>query len=248
VTNGDAGQFSVAILRDSDNAVRSFTPAEVADGTANTWVQAGVGGAANGFVRRGYDQSVTALDVSNLNHADQSDPTKMPKLFDSSTGLILENGKAAIDFTSSYTCLLRSFTALPQPNHFFYILNPKLQPEVFITSVDYSQRNQIGSDTNTTHAIYAGAPKGAPTTNTNRNLYSTLFDGSASKIYENETLILEADPGSQSLGGLTLGGFPTFSYSNFTGVMQIVVIYPSDQSANRDAIETAINNEYSIYP
>jgi len=44
-TNGDPGQWSVTVLRDSDNALRSFTPAEVADGTANTWVQAA--GAAN---------------------------------------------------------------------------------------------------------------------------------------------------------------------------------------------------------
>lgn len=138
VTNGDPGQFSVAILRDSDNAVRSFTPAEVSDGTANTWVQAG-GGAANGFVRRAYDQSVTALDVSNLKHAEQSDPTRMPKLFDSSTGIVLENGRAAIQFDGANN-LMAIESSL---SYFNFMHNGTKFFDCFILSHDKTSRGEI---------------------------------------------------------------------------------------------------------
>ena len=251
VTNGDSGQFSVAILRDSDNAVRSFTPAEVADGTANTWVQAA--GAANGFVRRGYDQSVTALDVSNLNHADQESTPAMPKLFDSSTGLILENGKAALEFDGS-----NDFLTIPQN-----LCTNSFQ----ITSV----ANAVGLG-----PIYT---QGTNATWFNRAIVMRPNFGIVAASSNNDTLVIsDVDISNtslityQNISGITEKGFKNaveygsvasvggpqsqsqaaIGYDNssfwLSGNLFFLVVYPSDQSANRTAIETAINNEYSIYP
>jgi hypothetical protein len=243
VTNGDPGQFSVAILRDSDNAVRSFTPAEVADGTANTWVQAG-GSAANGFVRRGYDQSVTALDVSNLNHADQESTPAMLKLFDSSTGLILENGKAAMEFNSNW--IVSTFSLLPQPNTIFSVAATKLSTEfrLLYDSADGVERNTYDTDGD----AFAGSVLSGPGWVLNESyIHSIIYNGASSSIYRNSVLLVTGNVGSQGLTGLTIGSRFN-NVSPFRGVVQSFIVYPSDQSANRPGIETAINNEYSIYP
>ena len=282
VTNGDTGQFSVAILRDSDNAVRSFTPAEVADGTANTWVQAE--GAANGFVRRGYDQSVTALDVSNLNHANQTTTAEMPKLFDSSTGLILENGKAAMDFSSD-------FLTIPNSKNKFKFLHNGTSNTVFVVA-----SFGISSDPNTSYGILGNNAGGGLNTGysifyddrsifeRNNSFSSTIRNPESVRLLENnffqantigllyvfsdsDNVILNdrqkiglngsVEIGSNTFSGISQDNDATFDLqlgaagndvALMTGQMQIFVIFDNDQSTNRPGIETAINNEYSIYP
>jgi len=264
VTNGDSGQFSVAILRDSDNAVRSFTPAEVADGTANTWVQAGVGGAANGFVRRGYDQSVTALDVSNLNHADQSDPTKMPKSFDSSTGLILENGKAAMDFdavddTFNSDSYLNGLDAAAIIN----ISSPSVTNAFsniysgFDSFTSYNILFRYQDDSKISAALSGVSASGNYATSVSyaaqQNLIFVNFDNSLSAGNQVDIYLNGADAntsGSNDVGTLkspTNGYIGSRAGSNlFNGNMQVIVIYPFDfSSINITAISDLFNTEYN---
>ena len=247
VTNSDTGQFSVAILRDSDNAVRSFTPAEVADGTANTWVQAGVGGAANGFVRRGYDQSVTALDVSNLNHADQDSTPAMPKLFDSSTGLILENGKAALDFDGVNDSLVTSYS-VSQPITGISVFSTRVTSSsamaVFGGSNGNSRISHIRSGTN--FGSYFGALNLISSTgiDTNQHLHFVVINGTNSSYFYDGVNTDNGNTGSLDLINLSIGVGAITSYD---GLGQFFAVYPANQSTNRNAIETAINNEYNIY-
>jgi hypothetical protein len=247
VTNSDTGQFSVAILRDSDNAVRSFTPAEVADGTANTWVQAGVGGAANGFVRRGYDQSVTALDVSNLNHADQDSTPAMPKLFDSSTGLILENGKAALDFDGVNDSLVTSYS-VSQPITGISVFSTRVTSSsamaVFGGSNGNSRISHIRSGTN--FGSYFGALNLISSTgiDTNQHLHFVVINGTNSSYFYDGVNTDNGNAGSLDLINLSIGVGAITSYD---GLGQFFAVYPANQSTNRNAIETAINNEYNIY-
>jgi hypothetical protein len=250
VTNGDPGQFSVAILRDSDNAVRSFTPAEVADGTANTWVQAGVGGAANGFVRRGYDQSVTALDVSNLNHGDQSDPTKMPKLFDSATGLVLQNGKAAIEFDGVNDFL--PFTEISFTNNSFASVVANIG----------GVRGRVLSSSDLKNADFYWFAGGVASNLINAGSSGVIFGSNTTYLGTQSIMTVQTSASTLTLHinsvidmnstGLTVGNFSIQQIGRqtqeFSGSFQFCVIYPANQSANRPGIETAINNEYSIYP
>jgi len=244
VTNSDTGQFSVAILRDSDNAVRSFTPAEVADGTANTWVQAGVGGAANGFVRRGYDQSVTALDVSNLNHADQDSTPAMPKLFDSSTGLILENGKAALDFDGVDDDLTLS-SEISTDTHYMSMVAAN------------TTKGRILGDTTYAHFLESGATDNRYRIDgTIYNLGTRIFQTqelgtwsrvtTSSEFFQDGTSINSATVVAGDYKLKVIGSTNNDVHSD--GLIQELIIFDSDQSSNRPGIETAINNEYSIYP
>jgi hypothetical protein len=65
----------VEVRRSSDGALRSFTAAEVTDGTLVAWVGAG----NNGTVSKWYDQSTTS-GVPNANHAVQTDAASQPRI------------------------------------------------------------------------------------------------------------------------------------------------------------------------
>lgn len=252
VTNGDTGQFSVTVYRDSDNAMRSFTPAEVADGTANTWRSAA--GAANGLVRRAYDQSVTALDVSNLNHADQSDPTKMPKLFDSATGLILENGKAAIQFDGAND-ILETENAISGGNTqrtFFNIAKGNSSNDVFYAYGDLTTSGSYWAYRAQTALAVVGNKIWANSPQLSQSLGVLQFAGTNVNdvdFYLNSVLQLSTSSVPADINTVSttvkIGNNLTTSFLN--GLIQALVFYNSDQSTNRPGIETAINNEYNIY-
>jgi len=186
---------------------------------------------------------VTALDGSNLNHADQATPANMPKLFDSSTGLILENGKAAMEFNSNW--IVSTFSLLPQPNTIFSVAATKLSEfSLLYDSADGVERNTYDTDGD----AFAGSVLSGPGWVLNESyIHSIIYNGASSSIYRNSVLLVTGNVGSQGLTGLTIGSRFN-NVSPFRGVVQSFIVYPSDQSANRPGIETAINNEYSIYP
>ena len=49
------------------------------------------------------------------------------------------------------------------------------------------------------------------------------------------------------VGGMTIGTYTTASLFYWDGAFQEVIIYDTDQTANRLAIEANINNQYDIY-
>lgn len=249
LTNGQPGQWSVAVFRDFDDSIKSFTPAEVADGTANTWVQEL--GPSDGFVRRWYDQSVTALDVSNLNHADQSDPTKMPKLFDSATGLILVNGKAAMEINGNFLQIETDVFAGKYPDITIvggidsYSNNGAMAFSAIVGPLYW----QFGPLTKFYVQGASNSGTGIAVDDGLRRLMNLHADASAQYVRYNGIQY------SHSVGVKTItAGIKTyriFSYPvvgwDWLGICQLYLIYADNQDTNRSGIETAINNEYSIY-
>lgn len=241
VTNGDTGQFSETVLRDSDNAVRSFTPAEVADGTANTWVQAA--GAANGLVRRAYDQSVTALDVSNLNHADQTTTANMPKLFDSSTGLITEGGKAAIQNSANLAGVstrlsTASFSpAISQPFHYFIVHRHDIASRP-VTSSDPTAVYGT-SATSANFRMFAGVDFTIGSSPIGQRIISALFNSSSSIGRVNGVQYVSGNTGGNSLSDIELGdGFDS-------GKTQLILLFPENKTSITATIEGVLNTEYN---
>jgi len=82
-----AGLDVVEVREDSGDTTQTFTAAELTDGTLATFC-----GANNGYVKTWYDQS------GNANNATQATLVDQPKIYDSATGLITEDGLPAIDF------------------------------------------------------------------------------------------------------------------------------------------------------
>ncbi len=252
LTNGQVGQWSVAVFRDFDDAIKSFTPAEVADGTANTWVQEL--GPSDGFVRRWYDQSVTALDVSNLNHADQESTPAMPKLFDSSTGLILENGKAAMEFNFDF--LSTNYNGLVQDFSVFSVQKVTAANKVF-WSYDYSFPNtgvlyRSGGSDQIILFLDDGGESDISYTFSWINMFLSVvtYDSGSVTIRNNGAQVATGTDNYATTGAISflIGENPAFSGARFQGRMQSIILYPFEQTTNEAAMEALINNEYSIYP
>lgn len=238
-TEGQTGPYTVLVRRDNDDALRSFTYTEVSDGTLTTWV----GPANNGFVRILYDQS------TNGNHATQGTAASQPKIVNAGS-LVVENGKAALDFDGVNDYLTATFAEITQPTTHvivakFNILN---ENKIIIDGNNDNATRQVSLfNRNTGNTdIFAGSLASFATNDTNQNSYFIKFAGGSSEASKNGNNTTGLSAGTNSLQNLTIGanlGKDAFA----TTTLQGIIIYPSDQSANRAAIETAINTEYSIY-
>ena len=235
----------VRVRRDSDNAEQDFTATEITDGTLATFVGSG----NNGYVTTWYDQSGNSNDVT------QTSAIAQPKIYDSVSGLVLENGNPALDFDG---------------------VNDEFQ---IITQHDISNLSSwilAASD----GVNLSGIALGLGTSSGNSRWYVPyLFNSSFVFGYANNSNAIAgiASDANQHLfsaiAGITQGNFTGFidgqsqgtanlavstvSQGNYGigstgsiewgGTIQEVVIYNSDQSSNRIGIETNINNYYNIY-
>jgi hypothetical protein len=83
---------------------------------------------------------------------------------------------------------------------------------------------------------------------TSKNLVVGVYDGTNSSLSLNgNTSNFTNTVGADSINSLSTIGFSIGSGNYYDGTMQEFIIYNTDQSANREAIETNINNQYDIY-
>lgn len=261
LTNGQVGQWSVAVFRDFDDAIKSFTPAEVADGTANTWVQEL--GPSDGFVRRWYDQSVTVLDVSNLNHADQENKPNMPKLFDSATGLILENGKAALDFDGINDFLIHNTMPFVQ-GEFAIFSCARLEIPTGLGNGIFDASNNIAFGAangfrldNYNGSLRLGSNKSFTifsNTITALRIYSGVINSTTRKLYVNNTNVSTTSGDNRvnwtnvtqfKLGAMTNGSSQSDGIFFLPGKISTLTAYNADQESNMSAIISIINTAYN---
>ena len=230
----------VRVRRSSDNAQKDFTAAEVSDGSLASWVGAG----NNGFVRTWYDQS------GNGNNAVQTTSANQPTIV-SSGSVILEAGKPTLQFDGINDKLQADGVSLAQPFQFFFVAKETTDGTASNTFIDATgQRANFFLSAITGTTISAGAilSDGAYPSNV-RTLYTALYNSTNSFIARQGTITATGDAGSGGLTQMTIGnnsGGNQLSY--LTGPMQELIVYPSNQSANRIAIESSINAHYSIYP
>jgi len=225
----------VRVRRSSDNTEQDFTATQVSDGSLATWVGAG----NNGFVRTWYDQS------GNNRNATQTNTTLQPTIV-SNGSLLLVNDKPAVNFNESP--FLTSTLQLAFPFSAFWTVYPNSNP---VSNLDrFAGHNVLGQ------LRYASARLGgwfnaelngpvltgaAQHQNTwlaiNNGLINTAANGSS--LFET-TGAFEIATSAFSLGRATVA-------APFSGLIQEGVVYLSDQSTNRAAIEANINAHYAIY-
>ena len=186
---------------------------------------------------------VTWYDQSLNNDATQSVGAAQPKIV-SGGSLVTENGKAAILPVDRSNCfVINPLTLTSNTWVFSTIKNPLGQTTAFVEGDNANEFILITSATSTSSLINSGYSSvsfykdGAafnPATRqdaynalTGQSLLTASFDGSIS------TFINIGYPSSALIGMFQ---------------MQEFIIYSSDQSANRTAIEANINTFYSIYP
>jgi len=236
------GKFVAQVRRSSDDALKSFTADEVTDGTLLAFV--GTGGSDNGFVKTWYDQSVTnqAGDTATGNHATQATAAEQPKIVNAGAlladGLTFDGSDDVLFTTSAISstniaiaCVSKSannatagiFSMLDAPNdgHELLYLADKIR---LATNND---------DLNVTATI------------TNQNLYFANYDGSTQTLSVNGTVSTAASSRTISVTqlaqiGQRRGGNP------LNGSIEEIIVYTSDQTANRTAIEGNLGEAYSI--
>jgi hypothetical protein len=200
----------------------------------------------DGFVAKWYDQS------GNANDATQTTTANQPKIYDSVTGVMTENGKPAVEADDTPQSLGFTSTAVGSA----FMVYRKTADKVLSTLVGGSSAQQIdGGGTFGTFGkainVFDGSTALVGTTaanNTNQYLGSVHLDTSDS-VRLNGSQENTGTIGSVSVARIfqreDLVGDNRYV---FVGRIQEVIIYSTAQSAsNITGIESNVNTFYSIY-
>ncbi len=217
----------VKIRRSSDNVEQDFTAAQITDGTLLAFT-----GSGDGRVVTWYDQSV------NGKNATQTTANLQPKLV-SAGSVILESGKPTIEFTGS---VLNATFSESQPLTSFHFRRYRDNNAIYVPiGIDgahygYAEILQSGQ-----FKSYYGAHLVQGNDNTNRGLWYSLANGTSSVVgLDGSTTTGNA--GTAGGSALSIGAAATLYKAPLNS--QELIIYNSNQSANRTAIEANINAYY----
>ena len=227
----------------------NFTAGQVANGELATWALSG-----DAFVTTWYDQS------GNANDAVQATTTAQPKIVDA--GSLVTGG---IDFDGVDDWLQYNGSAFSDGNISVLsvaILNAPTTPNSSI--VDASDNNVLGlvgfrlDNANSNARFGTGGDGFLTSANTmTAQRLQTGINGAVNRslFINNGEVSTDANGGDISFSGITqfkLGatsapGSQATAVNYLDGAINEIIIYNSDQSANRAAIETNINDFYTIY-
>ncbi|QDP47363.1 MAG: hypothetical protein Unbinned4388contig1000_82 [Prokaryotic dsDNA virus sp.] len=225
----------VRVRRDSDNTEQDFTPIEITDGTLTTFV-----GAGDGFVAKLYDQSGNADDATQTVLGSQLRlVTSGVVNTDTYNGLPIMRPVSALSYMD--TPLLGNLT-----NWMFTVATTDNTTSLQILlqgdngSNEYLYTSDEGSD-------ITSVSQGVAVNNQwiNGVTFSPVTRGDVYDAFKNNALssVDFSNPNWTSV----IIGYPQNTSIISCFPMQELVLYQSSQSSNRAAIETEINNYYSIY-
>jgi hypothetical protein len=199
----------------------------------------------DGFVKTWYDQSVSdQAGTATGNHATQATAASQPKIVNA--GSLLNE----LDFDGTDDTLAIDFGAdLSQANSFFIVHHSDTTTansnDLFDSATSANPRtllDQSGSD----YRMFSGgvsAGTGIAVT-TDKSLIFALYNGSSSLFAKNGTATSALNAGTTDIKqNSTIGSSNTRFYD---GSMQEFIIYNTDQTDNRTAIEANIGEVYSI--
>lgn len=174
------------------------------------------------------------------------------------------NGKASAFWLNGQNQYLRttSFSAISQPISVFSVSKlaaaSGINASCLFDSYNGSGTNAIAlintgftETPNNTSYFDSGTPYNLGASNTNTNLITTIFNNTNSFAwYNNVVKANNVTTGSNTLSGISIGNVRVTAYYNiydWSGYISELVYYPTNQSANRTAIESNINTYYTIF-
>jgi hypothetical protein len=205
-----------------------------------------------GLVKTWYDQSVTtqAGDTATGNHATQATAAEQPKIV-SAGALVTQGGKANIDFSSSAFLSVSSFTIANASGHYSAIFVGKRGTDTSgrgFWGVQSQDQWGLSNTTGTNEmAVATVTATGYDTTST--NLHSQINDGTDTTIFRDGSQVATGttDSAYTSPSTQTLRvGSGKFDSRVINGEIQELIIYNTDQTDNRTAIEANLGEVYSI--
>lgn len=234
--------YCIEVRRSSDDTTQNigFTSAGVLDESALTTFC----GAGNGFVKTWYDQT------TNGNDAVQETTAYQPQII-ASGSVMTVNSKPTLYFDVDDR-LKKNFTAITQPLSIVLVEKVATASAFNLFYDGYGATNRVGtygwSASDGKFTLFAGSDVATSISrNANQNILISLFNGSSSKLWMNNSGSSTLNPGTASLAGITIGNHNSSSSSYGLNNIQELIIYPSDQTSNVSGLNTAINSFYSIY-
>jgi hypothetical protein len=194
----------------------------------------------NCFIRTWYDQSGNGNDLIQTTTANQ------PKIYDSVTGALVENSLPAMTFNGTSQFLddvgfassnITSFH-IAKPNQTnsgdaLIGLDGDVGTAFFRYNSDGKMRANFNGGFNTTTSYTAA-----------QNLVFVRYGTTCAIGYNGASAETGAATGMTSTG-IRIGQKGNVDY--FTGSCQVAIFYTADKSADRAAIETALNDYFNIY-
>ena len=209
-------------------------------------------GTANGFVVTWYDQS------GNSNNATQSTSGSQPQIYNG-TSVITQNGKPAVTFnsdklvkssiTNTDLCTTNAHTSVTVFNDtsssgFKGVWGTDDRVIDFVTRLGNTNW-QYSYDSDSTPELRGYT---AAASDYNRQNLSTVYKGSTNGYWRLNGSQIDSGAGGTTVNtgttNLELGESVNLA---FTGNLQEVISWPTDNYDNRTAIESNINSEFLIY-
>jgi hypothetical protein len=225
---------AIRVRRASDNAEQDI--GFDGNGDLDTTALATFCSGTDGFVKVWYDQSGNGNDATQTTTADQ------PKIYDSSTGVVTENGKPAVLLARDGVNRWRMDISSP------IVSSNDLSS--FLLAYDKAYTRMLAGTSGRYTTQLGGAwdgvtiTGGSTTTLTEMALVSMLKTSTTASYYLNSDLEFSDTCGTT----ITISNFDLFPNTSI-GIIPIqeVVIYASGQSTNRTGIEDNINGYFDIY-
>ena len=232
------GTHTFNITAGSSNEILGINPNGLANLSISSFYAVDITG--DGFVTTWYDQSGNGLDAT------QATASSQPKIV-SLGSVILENNKPTVSFSGNYldTNIISPLISQPittfstyKANNNRFIYDNVNSSDVFRLQSTYPDFYPI---------ISAGVSLTATSSSVSSfGLTTAIYNGANSFIYRNSIELVNGNAGSNSFEGLTIGANRN-GLDNLSGFISEIILYSSNESANRTGIETNINNFYSIY-
>ena len=243
----------VTVRRSSDNAEEDFKASEIDDGTLAAFC-----GAGDGFVKTWFDQSGSGNDASQGTAASQ------PKIV-SSGSLVTEGGKAALRFDGTNDRLdLTGLSAGPTKSQCasFAVASPLQFSGTSANSrlfdvIAGATSFQLAADNTSGKIAMKNTYWQASIASTTfqlaqlaQQLYSAAFGTSENNLHIDgaaQSVTTSVAVGAAGTIGKIGARADSVSGTFFEGTYQELVLYFSDQSANRQRIEGDINRHFGIF-
>jgi len=227
----------VRVRRSSDNAEQDFTASQITDGTLVSFC-----GTGDGLVTTWYDQS------GNSNDATQTTASEQPRIVTAGV-LVTENGRPALGFDG-----VDDFLQAPILTSYWNNAHASIMVFNFISASGFMAGGFNASTTdreryrpNTYNRMSMNPSIISSGQSLASYLYNGVNNGGLMEPFVNSVLQNTANQTTEfsDLQLFDLGASVDFeNYANC--IIQEVILYATDQSANREAIEQNIASHYGI--